>query len=341
MSHSGEERALSGDTMRAVVIGTFGDADVLEVRDVERPSPGRGEVRVKVAASGVNRADLLQRRGAYPAPPGEPQDIPGLEFAGEVEALGPGCSGELEVGRPVMGIVGGGGYAEHVVIPEGAAVPVPGGLSMEEAGAVPEVFMTAFDALVRQVRLTAGETLLVHAAGSGVGTAAIQLARAAGARTVGTSRTPDKLRRAQDLGLDVAVEGGDGGWPDAVLEATGGRGVDVILDLVGAAYLPGNQRVLASGGRWIVVGVPGGARGEIDLSALMRRRANLTGTVLRSRPLEEKLALAADFRRRALPLFADGRLVPVLDRAFPAREAPAAHRRMEANLNFGKLVLTW
>lgn len=327
--------------MRAVVIREPGGADVLELREVPRPEPGTGEIRVRVASSGVNRADLIQRRGGYPAPRGWPADTPGLEFAGTVESVGPGVT-LWEVGDAVMGLVGGGGYAEELVTHERAAVRVPEGTSLVEAGAIPEVFMTAWDALFAQMELSAGETLLVHAAGSGVGTAAIQLARRAGVRTLGTSRTPAKLERALELGLDVGILGGaDHDWPREVLTATGERGVDLVLDLVGGPYLERNLAVLAEGGRQIVVGVPGGSRAEIDLRALMGRRARIRGTVLRARPLEEKVALARAFETLVVPGFEAGQVSPVVDRRYPPTEAAEAHRRMEANRNFGKLILEW
>jgi len=330
----------TGETMRAVRITEPGGPEVLRLDEVERPEPGPGQIRVRVRSSGVNRADLLQRRGAYPPPPGWPLDIPGLEYGGTVDAVGPGA--ELwEPGDEVMGLVGGGGYAEFVVVHERTAVPVPDGVPLERAAAIPEVFMTAWDALVDQVGLGAGETLLIHAVGSGVGTAALQIARAGGARTIGTSRTPEKVERARDLGLDVGVVAGEKGWLDGVKEATGGEGVDVILDLVGAAYLEGNQAVLGRGGRWIVVGVPSGARAEIDLRGLMLARATLRGTVLRARPLEEKAALARTFEARVVPLFERGALEPVVARTFSPEEAAEAHAYMEENRNFGTLILEW
>ena len=327
------------DTMRAVVITEPGEPDVLAVRDVERPVPGPEELLVKVHASGINRADLLQRRGRYPAPPGWPADIPGLEFAGVVEEAGPACR-SFGVGDRVMGVIGGGGYAEYVAVHERASVRVPDVLTGEAAGAVPEVFMTAFDALFLQMGLAAGETLLIHAVGSGVGTAAVQLARVAGVRTVGTSRTPAKLEQARALGMDVGVVG-DEHWPARVAEATGGRGVDVVLDLVGAPYIAGNLEALATGGRWIVVGVSGGTAGEVDLRRLMGKRASITGTVLRARALEEKIVLARAFEARVCPQFERAMVEPVVDRVYAPDEAAEAHRRMEANLNFGKLVVAW
>lgn len=327
------------DSMRAVTITEFGGPDVLRIREMERPRPGTGEIRVRVRSSGVNRADLIQRLGHYPAPPGAPEDVPGLEFAGEVEALGLGVSLWKE-GDRVMGITGGGGYAENVVVHERTAVRVPRGLSLEDAGAIPEVFMTAFDALILQMDLAEGETLLIHAVGSGVGTAAVQLARSCGARALGTSRTREKVDRALRLGLDVGILADDQ-WPERVLSATERTGVDVILDLVGADYLAGNLEVMATGARQVVVGVPSGPRGEVDLRHLMKKRGLIKGTVLRARPLEEKIALAREFERRVCPLFDARKIVPVVDRTLPAAQASRAHQVMENNENFGKILLLW
>ena len=331
---------MSGETMKAVVITEPGDADVLEIRDVGRPEPGPEELLVRVRSSGVNRADVIQRSGYYPAPTGWPVDIPGLEYAGTVEVVGPGCS-TFDVGDRVMGIVGGGGYAEYVAVHERTAVRIPDGISLEDAGAIPEVFMTAFDAVFLQMGLVAGETLLIHAVGSGVGTAAVQLAGAGGVRTIGTSRTPGKLERATGLGLDVGVLAGDAPWAESVLEATDQLGVDVILDLVGGPYMAGNLEALALGGRWVVVGISGGPKAELDLRSLMGKRASITGTVLRARPLEEKIELARTFVERVVPDFATGVLEAVVDRIYPAEEAAEAHRWMEGNANFGKILLEW
>ena len=325
--------------MRAIVVREPGGPGVLEVVERPLPVPGKEEIRVRVGASGLNRADLLQRQGSYPAPTGWPADIPGLEFAGVIDALGEGAEGE--VGDRVMGIVGGGGYAEAAVLHGRQAVPIPAHMSIRDAGAVAEVFMTAWDALHRQMRLALGETVLLHSVGSGVGTAAVQLARASGARVIGTSRTADKLARAAELGLDHGILVRDDGWPRQVLELTGGRGVDVLMDLVGGPYLAGNQSVLAVGGRMVVVGMTGGPKAEIDLRVLMRRRASMTGTVMRSRSLEDKIALARDFSAAVVPLFERGVLRPVVDRFYRPEEAGQAHERLGANDTFGKLVIVW
>jgi putative PIG3 family NAD(P)H quinone oxidoreductase len=327
------------DPMKAVVITQFGDPEVMEVQDVPRPEPGPEEVLVRLSSSGVNRADLIQRVGRYPAPPGSPEDIPGLEYAGTVVETGSGVTLWKE-GDRVMGIVGGGGYAEYVTVHERTAVRVPAGISTTDAGAIPDVFMTAFDALFRQMNLSEGETILIHAVGSGVGTAAVQLTQAAGVRAIGTSRTAAKVDQALELGLDVGILGDDD-WPARVREASGGEGVDVILDLVGGAYLEGNLKVMASGGRQIVVGVPSGPRGEIDLRLLMGKRALIKGTVLRARPLEEKISLAREFEHRVCPLFAARRVLPIVDRTFDSHHASKAHHVMAENKNFGKILLLW
>lgn len=326
-------------SMKAVVIREPGDPDVLELRDVPMPEPSHGEVLVRVATSGVNRADLLQRRGNYPVPAGYPEDILGLEYAGVVEDVGAGVDPGT-VGRAVMGITGGGGYAEFLTEAASTALAVPEGMDLGEAGAIPEAFLTAFDAVFMQEELSSGETLLIHAVGSGVGSAALQMAKRVGARTIGTSRTAAKLERASVLGLDVPVLA-DGDWSQPVLAATDARGVDVILDLVGGPYLTGNQAVLAKRGRHIVVGVPGGPMGEVNLRSLMISRGSIRGTVLRARPLVEKEILARAFERDVLPGFAAGELRPVIDRVFPAGEVAEAHRHMEANANFGKILLRW
>ena len=321
-----------------------GGPEVLEHAQCLLPPPGWGQVRVRVVSSGVNRADLMQRRGRYPAPEGYDDSLPGLEYAGEVEAVGPGCTLRRR-GDRVMGIIAGGGYSSALNAWERETVRVPEGIPLVDAGAIPEAFITAWDALSGQARLSAGETLLVHAVGSGVGTAALQLAAAAGARTLGTSRTPSKVERSRPLGLDVGIvaqaDKGEEDWVEAVQRATDGDGVDVILDLVGGSYLEGNQRVLGHRGRWIVVGVPGGTRATIDLRLLMGSRGQIRGTLLRARPPEEKAALARAFEDRVVPQFERGLLRPVVGEVFPAARAPDAHRLMEANRNWGKILLRW
>jgi putative PIG3 family NAD(P)H quinone oxidoreductase len=326
--------------MRAVIIGKPGGPEVLSIEGRPVPQPGPGEIRVRVHASALNRADLLQRRGNYPAPPGAPADIPGLEYAGEVDAVGEGA-GLWAVGNRVMGIVGGGGHAEYVVVHEREGIRVPQNLSWEEAAAIPEVFLTAYDALFRQLDLTMGERLLILAVGSGVGTAALQLASAAGATVIGTSRTAAKLKQAMEMGLEVGVDTSKEDLAEAVNQATYGSGVHAVLDLVGGKLLEASLRVVALRGRVVVVGTTGGTKVEVDLGLLLRRRIHLFGTVLRSRPLEEKIALAREFSNAVLPLISSGRIKPVIDSVFPMDAIRTAHERMEENASFGKIVLTW
>lgn len=322
--------------MKAVVVTGSGGPETLSVRDVAEPVPGPQEIRVRVRAAGLNRADVLQRQGRYPAPPGSPPDVLGLEFAGEVESLGAGVRA-WKVGDRVYGICGGGGQAELVVAHERAVAPVPSELDLVPAAAVPEAFITVHDALFAQAQLAMGEAVLIHAVGSGIGTAAVQLARAAGARTFGTSRTPDKLERARQLGLDHGL--GADGFAEAVLERTGGQGAGVVLDVVGGAYLAANIRALAARGRLVILATLGGADQPLPVQAVMGKRLRIFGTVLRARPLEEKIAATQAFARHVNPLLAGGAVRPVIDRVFEMRDIAAAHRHMEANASFGKIVL--
>ena len=322
--------------MRAVVIPSYGGPEVLEVRDVPDPRPGPDEVVVAVASAALNRADLLQRRGLYPGPPME-HEVPGLELAGRVVAVGDRVAAWSE-GDAVMGIVAGGAQAERIAVHERQLLAVPDALPLADAGAVPEVFLTAWDALVLQGGLTSGRTALVHAGASGVGTAAIQLVRALGGTVVVTA-SAGKLDACRALGADRAVDYASEDFVAACRDLTGGRGVDVVLDVIGGDYLPRNVDALAVGGTIVQVGVMGGGRTELNLGALLPKRAHLVGTVLRSRPIEEKLAVTQRFAREVLPLLADGRLRPVIDRRFPLDDVAAAHEVMEANANVGKLVL--
>ncbi|MGD8699116.1 MAG: NAD(P)H-quinone oxidoreductase [Gemmatimonadales bacterium] len=325
--------------MRAVVVTSPGGPDVLELRQRPIRDPARGEIRVRVHAAGVNRADLLQRRGLYPPPPGWPADILGLEYAGTVEAIGEAVELWRE-GDRVMGIVGGGGYADYVVVSEREAIRVPDRLSFEAAAAVPEVFITAHDALYTQLQIGPGETVLIHAVGSGVGTAALQLVKVTGGSVIGTSRTGWKLERARELGLDVAIDSWQQDVAAEVRAATHGSGVDAVLDLVGAPLLAANLECLAVKGRLIVVGVSGGRSAELDLGLVLRKRLRIVGTSLRMRPLEEKIAAARRFEAEIVPLIASGRVEPIVDSVFPIDDVVAGHQRMEANANFGKIVLT-
>lgn len=325
--------------MRAVVVREPGGPEVLEVRDVPEPTPGPGEVRVRVRATAVNRADLLQRMGLYPAPPGEPADIPGLELAGEIDALGPGVT-SWRPGDRVWGIVGGGSYAEKVVVHARAIAPMPARLAFEEAAALPEAAITAYDAMVVQGRLAAGDRALVHAVGSGVGTVAAQIAKALGATVIGTARTASKIERARAYGLDHGVVVADATFADAVRAATGGDGVDVVLDLVGGPYVPESVRACRARARVIVVGLVGGLRAELDLALLLHRRIELVGTVLRARPLEEKIAAAQLLDRRIGALVERGALRPVVEAILPLAKAAEAHAMVGKNETFGKVVLS-
>ena len=326
--------------MRAVVIAATGGPEVLEIRDVPEPGYGPREVLVRVRASAVNRADLLQRRGLYPAPPGEPKDIPGLEFAGEVEAAGALVQG-LVPGDRVMGILGGGGCAEKVVVHERMCLRTPPSLDDEHAAAVPEAFLTAYDALSLRGCLVAGENVLVTAAASGVGTAAVAIAKACGARVLGTSRSPQKRRRLAELGLDGVVDPEDPSLVATIRRLAPGDGVDLAIDFLGARGWPWLLQVLAPRGRLVAVGTMSGDRAEVDLGVVLRKRLTIVGTVLRSRAQEEKMALTQSFARSILPMLAAGRLAPVVDRVLPMTEIRAAHAALERNETFGKVVLAW
>src|SRR5216117_1688107 len=310
--------------MRAVIITHPGGPEVLEIQKRPTPEPGVGQIRVRVKASALNRADIMQREGNYPVPPGAPADIIGMEYVGEVDALGASAS-LWKTGDRVMGIVGGGGHAEFLCAHEREAMPLPQSMSWEEAAAIPEAFLTAYDALYIRLNLRLGETLLIHAVGSGVGTAAVQLARVAGAQVIGTARSPEKLERAKLLGLHVGIDASRGDWPGLVEAELGPDRVHAVMDLVGGNYLEGNLRVLALRGRIVVVGLTAGGTAPLSMHLLLRKRLTIVGTVLRARPLEEKITIAREFSERVVPLFNAGRLRPVVDRVFPFAEISDAH----------------
>ena len=322
--------------MMAIVVSSPGGPDKLELRDVAEPVPGDGEVLVDVHATTLNRADLLQRRGVYPPPPGA-SDVLGLECAGVVSALGSGVA-SARVGDRVMALLSGGGYAERAVVHERLLLAVPEGFSFEQAAAVPEAFLTAMEALFGVGRLVPGECVLVHAAASGVGTAAIQLAREMGARIVAVA-SGAKLERLRTLAKARFVDRTNEDFAKAVLEESGGRGADVILDFVGAAYAARHSECLALRGRHVILGLLGGAKAEVDLGRLLSRRQSLLGMVMRTRPLTDKIAVTERFRREWLYRLSDGRLTPIVDSVFSLAEAAKAHARMEANENVGKIVL--
>lgn len=326
--------------MKAVYITEFGPTENLEVREVPDPGPPTGrQVFVRVAAAGLNRADVLQARGLYPPPQGYSPNVPGLEFAGEVAETGADVT-KWKPGDRVFGIAAGEAQAEFVVTDETLLTRVPENLSLIEAAAVPEAFITAHDAIFMLGRLAENETLLIHAVGSGVGLAALQLAKARGARVVGTSRTADKLKTCAAFGLDAAILMGTA--PDLaarVMSETGGRGVDCILDLVGAAYFAQNLACLAPKGRLVLVGLTSGAVTEFDLRMALQKRATIIGTVLRPRSTEEKAEATRGFAMEVVPLLASGRIRPNLDRVFAAHDVIAAYKYLESNESFGKVVL--
>ena len=327
--------------MKAVVITRFGGPEVLEIQDVPAPQPGRHEVLVRVRSTALNRADLLQRAGGYAAPPGASQNISGLEFAGEVAELGANAQ-RWQKGDRVMGITGGGAHAEVVTTAEDALAPVPSNLEWSAAGAIPEVFITAHDAL-QQAGFKAGEDVLIHAVGSGVGLAATQLVTAMGGRAFGTSRTPDKIERAKALGLEsgfsVPEPGALTGLADFAENVTRGKGFDVVLDLNGGPYFAASLEALGLKGRIILIGGVAGGKTSVDLYQILRKRLHIIGTVLRARSLKEKIAITTAFTRDVVPLFAAGTIQPVVDSIFPIEEIQDAHRRLESNESFGKVVL--
>jgi putative PIG3 family NAD(P)H quinone oxidoreductase len=329
--------------MRAVVITAPGGPEVLELQDRPLPEPGAGEIRVRVRAAGLNRADLLQRRGGYPAPPGWPADVPGLEYAGEVDAIGPGAT-RWRPGDRVMGLVGGGAQIEFLVTPADETLPVPAGLDWPAAAAIPEAFLTAYDALAIRGRLAAGERVLIHAVGSGVGTAAVQVARTLGAVPVGTARSAWKLDRARELGLAEGIDTSRVSFREAL-----SKPVHVVLDVLGGPALAENLAVLEPRGRLVILGLMQGAVASASLEPLLRRRLEVIGSVMRTRPAEERAALAREAEARMLPWFGGDALRrsvapslrPVVGAVWPMEEVRAAHEALERNEVFGKAVLAW
>ena len=323
--------------MHAVVVSEAGGPDVLRWREVEDPAPGPGEVLLDVAASAVNRADLLQRQGHYDPPPGTSPYL-GLECSGRVAALGDGVDG-WSVGDEVCALLAGGGYAEKVAVPADQLLPVPDGVDLVTAAGLPEVTCTVWSNVFMLAALRPGEVLLVHGGGSGIGTMAVQLGRQVGARVAVTAGSAAKLNRCRELGADVLVNYRDEDFVEAVRGVTDGRGADVVLDVIGAKYLRRNVDVLAPNGRLVVIGLQGGTRAEIDLGLLMRKRAAVLATALRSRPLAEKAAIVASVRENVWPLVAAGAVRPVVDRVLPMSEVAEAHRVVEAGEHVGKVLL--
>ena len=313
-----------------------GGPEVISLTEVETPAIAAGHVGVRVRAVGLNRADIIQRKGGYPAPPGWPANLPGLEYAGVVESLGSGVT-SVRVGDRVMGLVGGGAHAELVAPHEHEVIPVPPGLTDEQAAAVPEAFLTAYDALAVRGRAVAGERVLIHAVGSGVSTAAVQLAKWLGCTVVGTSRTAAKLDRAKTLGMDAGSDTSGGSFRDGV-----GAPVDVILDYFGGPALADNLAVLATKGRLVLLGtLQGGMAPNVDVGRMLRGRLEVIGTVMRARPHDERVPLVREFIHRVLPELEAGRMAPIVGAVFPMAAMAAAHAAMESNQAFGKIVLTW
>ena len=328
---------MNAETMQAVLVDAPGGPEHLRLGEHPRPIPAAGELLVRVRATALNRADLMQREGKYPPPEGA-TPILGLEMAGTVEAVGADVPAWKE-GDRVCALLDGGGYAECVAIPHPMAMPVPDGLSLEEAAAIPEVFLTAFQALHWIGQMEAGDNALIHAGASGVGTAAIQLVRAAGGRPMVTA-SGGKLHRCRALGADVAIDYRQEDFAERVLEATGGHGADVILDFIGAPYFEQNIKTLALDGRLVLLAMLGGSRLDgLDLRTLFKKRARFFTSTLRSRSRAYKIRLTRAFAQEALPQFADGTLRPVIDQVFDWADVRAAHERMEANQNIGKIVL--
>jgi len=321
--------------MKAILFDQPGDPDVLRYGDAPDPQPGADELLVRVHATAVNRADLLQRRGGYAPPPGA-SPILGLELAGEVVQP----VGEWHTGDRVMAVVTGGGYAEVAAVPAGMAMRIPERFSYQEAAAIPEAFLTAYLNLFTLGRLQPGEVALIHAGASGVGTAAIQLAHAAGARAIVTAGSDEKLALCRELGAELAINYRSESFADRVQAATGGRGADVVLDFIGAPYWDSNMAALALGGRLMLIGFLGDSRGQLDLGTIMGKSLTIAGTTLRRTPLPQKRALTQAFAEFALPRFARGELRPVTDRVMPLAQAAEAHRVLEANSNAGKVVLS-
>jgi|ERR1022692_570544 putative PIG3 family NAD(P)H quinone oxidoreductase len=324
--------------MRAITITSPGGPEVLQIAEVPDPVPAAGEVLIDVAASGVNRADLLQRQGLYPPPPGAPP-YPGLECSGRIRSLGTGVTG-WQPGDEVCALLSGGGYAEQIAVPAGQILPVPDGVTLTDSAGLPEVACTVYSNVVQLARLAAGETLLVHGGASGIGTMAIQLGHELGARVVCTAGSPAKLERCRELGCDLAISYRDDDFVAAVQEFTGGHGADVILDIMGAAYLQRNVTALAAGGRLVVIGMQGGSRAELDLNQLLRKRASVHATSLRARPADQKAAIVAGVRDQVWPLVSAGRIRPVIETILPLADAAQAHRLMEAGDHIGKILLS-
>lgn len=331
-------QAMSTARVSAILLPRFGEISNLEFGEIDRPKLAPNQVRIRVHASGLNRADLVQRRGHYPPPPGE-SEILGLEVAGEIAEVGAEARG-WKIGDRAMALLAGGGYAQEAVVDAALAMPIPRAFSFEQAAAIPEVFLTAHHNLFTMAGVQVGETALIHAGASGVGTAGIQLLKVFGAQAIVTAGGAEKCAACRALGA-IAIDYKSEDFAESVKRETGGRGVNVILDPVGASHFEKNTACLSLGARWVFIGTMGGTKAELDLRALMGKRARLIGSTLRALPLAEKRAVVERFRTQFLAKFDSGELKPIVDQVFPAREVRAAHEHMEANRNVGKIILTW
>lgn len=324
--------------MKAITLPSFGGPEVLTVSEIPTPGINADEVLVRVVAAGVNRADLLQRQGNYAPPPGE-SEIPGLEVSGIVVQVGSRVEGWSE-GDEVCALLAGGGYAEHVAVPAGQLLPVPAGISLVDAAALPEVTCTVWSNLVMTAGLQRGDTLLVHGGSSGIGTTAIQIAHRLGVRVAVTAGSPAKLERCRELGASILIDYKEQDFVEELRAATDGHGADVILDNMGAKYLPRNVAALATGGRLVIIGMQGGVKGELDIATLLRKRGTVVATSLRTRPRAEKAAIVAEVREHVWPLVEAGEVVPVIHGRFPAREVARAHEELDKGTHIGKVLLT-
>ncbi|MFY9635687.1 NAD(P)H-quinone oxidoreductase [Pseudarthrobacter sp. BIM B-2242] len=325
--------------MKAIYIAEPGGPEVLEVREVDAPVPGQGEVLIDVVAAGLNRADVQQRRGFYPPPPGA-SEIPGLEVSGRIAGFGPGVTKAFSVGDKVVALLAGGGYAEKVAVPAEQVLRIPDGVDLVTAASLPEVAATVYSNLVMTAQLQAGETVLIHGATGGIGTMAIQMAKALGAKVATTAGSDEKVGTAKAfLGADIAINYKEEDFPDSLRRQNGGKGADVILDVVGAKYLAKNIDALADYGRLVVIGLQGGAKGELDLGQLLRKRAAVVATALRPRPVAEKGAIMSAVRESVWPLITDGSIRPLVAKTFPLNQAGEAHKYFDTGDHVGKILL--
>ena len=325
--------------MKAVYIAKPGGPEVLELRDVPAPVPGAGEVLIDVVAAGLNRADVQQRRGFYPPPPGA-SEVPGLEVSGRIAGFGSGVTKPFSIGDKVVALLAGGGYAQQVAVPAGQVLRIPDGVDLVTAAALPEVAATVYSNLVMTAQLQAGETVLIHGATGGIGTMAIQLAKALGAHVATTAGSAEKVGTAKAfLGADIAINYAEESFPESLRAQNGGKGADVILDVVGAKYLEQNVDALADYGRLVVIGLQGGTKAELDLGTLLRKRAAIIATSLRPRPVEEKTVIMDAVREAVWPMLVDGRIRPLVAKTFPLDQVQAAHRYFDSGEHMGKVLL--